>query len=546
MGYFNFPHTRTYDTDLGFLIKRYLELKDIVDKTEMDLNDRMDKIEQEMSDIVGNIQNLVKSLTVEEVQKLLDNGTFETIINNYINNLANKTQSTTISKGTLQRLINVATSYLKHTNDIVYGHKRPAEPEEGVTYGNSAFDYINGPEYIKGQYDRSGLACNCTTFALLTTMGVPYEYSAYNPLNGTGNNQLGIAGYCYNIYREAITKDNYELYYNTQRMYQRYVELGVGQLINPDYSNVNAGDVVWFTREKNNVDQIYHCAVILGRISQYQEGNDTKPVFILAECVNAPYAIKIWSYTSSQLVESGVNFVGHPQYQYTNDMESEVIIKMQKSQGTFNAQFTDLNIQNCEVITIDFDFIPTQINQYIAIYGNDNQLINGNRIRELTELNNVNQLNTVIHHSITIPFMLASQTSNAYPSMINKIGINVVNNDGNSIISNLKIYRGLPSREKLKVIRPTSLNDLNSLLLSIVPQTNVGFNDSFDLCLIPQASIQLNDSITLQTNIYYGKIYTRSDSNQKRLVYRFIQNNQETTILYYNNNWTYKQTIVTD
>lgn len=35
MGYYDFPHTRNYDSDLGFLIKKYLDLidgyKDLID-----------------------------------------------------------------------------------------------------------------------------------------------------------------------------------------------------------------------------------------------------------------------------------------------------------------------------------------------------------------------------------------------------------------------------------------------------------------------------------------------------------------------------------
>ena len=79
-------------------------------------------------------------------------------------------------------------------------------------------------------------------------MGVPFNYSAYNRENNTAENpcgnMLGKAGYCFNIWGEDITAENIETYYNTQRMYQKFKEMGLGEDINSDYSNVCPGDVV--------------------------------------------------------------------------------------------------------------------------------------------------------------------------------------------------------------------------------------------------------------------------------------------------------------
>ena len=39
MGYYEFPHTRNYDTDLGYLIQRYFELNTSFESLEKNFND---------------------------------------------------------------------------------------------------------------------------------------------------------------------------------------------------------------------------------------------------------------------------------------------------------------------------------------------------------------------------------------------------------------------------------------------------------------------------------------------------------------------------
>ena len=48
MGYYNFPHTRNYDSDLGFLIQSYIELMDNYKK----LIDVYSRIEDKIQDVV--------------------------------------------------------------------------------------------------------------------------------------------------------------------------------------------------------------------------------------------------------------------------------------------------------------------------------------------------------------------------------------------------------------------------------------------------------------------------------------------------------------
>lgn len=65
MGYYDFPHTRTYDSDLGFLIKRYKELNKDYDT---------------LVKIYEMVQNDIENITIEQLQKWLDDGTIENIL----------------------------------------------------------------------------------------------------------------------------------------------------------------------------------------------------------------------------------------------------------------------------------------------------------------------------------------------------------------------------------------------------------------------------------------------------------------------------------
>lgn len=69
MGFYNFPYSRNYDSDLGFLIKRYQELNN-------DYNTLLQ--------IYEKVQNDIQNITIEQLQKWLDDGTFSDLINQQI------------------------------------------------------------------------------------------------------------------------------------------------------------------------------------------------------------------------------------------------------------------------------------------------------------------------------------------------------------------------------------------------------------------------------------------------------------------------------
>lgn len=72
MGYYDFPHTRNYDQDLGFLIKQYYKLdKDY---------DELDKKYTLLVDIYDKIKNNIIDITIEQLQTWLDAGVFDRIL----------------------------------------------------------------------------------------------------------------------------------------------------------------------------------------------------------------------------------------------------------------------------------------------------------------------------------------------------------------------------------------------------------------------------------------------------------------------------------
>lgn len=61
-----FPHTRTYDGDLGYLIKRYRELSDLYDGIE----ERLKALEDEISGIPAYIQKLVNEIIQAQMKPI--------------------------------------------------------------------------------------------------------------------------------------------------------------------------------------------------------------------------------------------------------------------------------------------------------------------------------------------------------------------------------------------------------------------------------------------------------------------------------------------
>lgn len=91
-GYYDFPHTRTYDSDLGFLIDKYVKLAE-----------KYDILKEYYKNINDNLNSIVETTTKEEFDKLVASG--------YIDTLAKKIITETI-------LYQLQSNVLKNSKNI--------------------------------------------------------------------------------------------------------------------------------------------------------------------------------------------------------------------------------------------------------------------------------------------------------------------------------------------------------------------------------------------------------------------------------------------
>ena len=81
MGYYDFPHTRNYDTDLGYLIKRYFELNVDFESLEKNFNDLKAWCIAQLN------SEALKTLVANKLDEWLQDGTLEALINNPLNHV---------------------------------------------------------------------------------------------------------------------------------------------------------------------------------------------------------------------------------------------------------------------------------------------------------------------------------------------------------------------------------------------------------------------------------------------------------------------------
>lgn len=463
----------------------------------------------------------------------------------------------TMTHGTLQALNEVVSSYLRQNENIVYAHKhgKGGLPEDASkTYGDTAMVYDKKPEWVNSvQFaPRAGWACNCSTFVNMCLLGVPFEYSAYteeNLVNGKTYNHLGKAGYCFNLYGEEITEDNYEEYYNTQRMYRRFKELGRAEKIAYDYSNVNVGDVVFFAPDASFTDdeetiikEVGHVGVVMSVLNRYKENNRYEPVLVVAECTSAPYPIKCKAYSSKSLITDGIFLVGKPVYQNVIERETEVLMAYDSGCSKRRIE-KEFDLYNQEMVTLECDFKPTSMNQYIVVYGNDEPMLVENGHQKLTQPVNSTELDKVRHLVLSFPMVLANQEKNGKPVQITSIELNCVNSDSADNLTNVKLYKGFKGNEKTPVVRASDLDELKANVLALLPTySNKAYTGRSKICLVTSASIfdESSKPVSLSAGQRYGDLYYYVSNSTVEFSIVTYYRYQHTTIVYRNNKLTVK------
>lgn len=104
MGYFDFPHTRSYDTDLGFLIKMFLDMKkrlEVLENADNEYNQKLQeeiaKLKKYIDDFILRYQSNIDRLDDEDkkiyeyinsIHDLIDSR-IDVLINRYDNHIEN-------------------------------------------------------------------------------------------------------------------------------------------------------------------------------------------------------------------------------------------------------------------------------------------------------------------------------------------------------------------------------------------------------------------------------------------------------------------------
>ena len=136
MGYYDFPHTRNYDSDLGFLIKKYNELDNKYDT---------------LIDIYNVIKKQITDITLEQLQKWLDDGTLENIINEQIfGQLNTRVDQLETNVNNTMNDLNNKTNITEYNQNVIQGHCRTYGIFERGCMASFITNDMNQPPQISG------------------------------------------------------------------------------------------------------------------------------------------------------------------------------------------------------------------------------------------------------------------------------------------------------------------------------------------------------------------------------------------------------------
>ena len=497
MGLFeHFPYTNFHELNLNWILQR---LKELLEKTE--------KMQQEIDDLQEG-----------ETTESTDLPGF----------------SGSIDAGTLSRIYDVVLSYYRHNNDLVYMHKCSAlfDYHEGlqsdghwygnsplmyplpVTYGKCGFDSI---PYTDAQgNDREGYAINCTTLAILVMLGIPYEYTTYTSNVQNTLEQVGAAGYAFNMWQELLTFKNADDYYNSQRFYQRMKELGLARKTDNSLRDIKPGNILWVSKSGKE-SGINHCAICLYVSPLTVQRSSGLPQYLIAEVRNSPYPVTLRWLTADDMLEDGWLFTAQPYYGPMLPETGEVLYKM--STGTNSVQISGLDILNGEILTFDFDYTPATETDYINCYVNGDHAKDPGRLMYITRPQNANAVGQKKHFTIPMP-MLSAAGATCDPNItIESITLicHGESSANNASIENLTIYRGMPSdlTERPKILLVTSQSDYEQQVAALIPETNKPAAYDIPIILAPASQITIG-GVDWAATQYPGTVHVNNSGTAKR------------------------------
>lgn len=505
MGLFeHFPYTNFHDLNLDWILSKM-----------KDLDSAVSKLQQEVDQIEGGEIKYTAAVA-----------------------------PAALNSGTLARMYDVIDTYRKHNSDLVYMHKPnpqfnygTGEQSNGKFYGYSAFQYPNAPTYgycgsggvrytDDNGVDREGLAINCSTFALLVMLGIPYEYTTYNSAVSNTLEHVGRAGYAFNPWKDFITAANVEDYYNTERLYKRFKEIGYGEEIEPDWHNVHPGSVLWCSTDGTE-DGINHCAICMA-VSQLevQPNNNKQPLFLICEVGNWPYPVHIYRYSIPELLDRGFRYCALPAYGDTLPYPAEVLFE--QAAGDTSLEITGLALENAEVITLDFDYTPASLDSCVRLYVNGVHPKGNNRLEEITYIQNSNQIGVKKHITFPVPIQFYDPDVHTGSPEAVITDIEIICHDetdrNNSLIENMIIYRGIPSSNTKKpyVIYTDNETDMVDQLLALTPQTNHIHAHNIPVIIAVTDQFTLDGTVTMAESQITGTLHVMNSAGTKRFIFEYM------------------------
>lgn len=211
MGYYEFPHTRNYDTDLGYLIKRYFELSTDFESLEKNFNDLKAWCIAQLN------SEALKTLVANKLDEWLQDGTLASLINNALLHVT--TYDTVVEMLTHTGLENGSKIYCTgadSVNDGKGGHFRIRARLSTDTIDNYTLYLIDGGikvaeriiekfEYVTPEmFGAIGDGINDDTQAIISAINSEYD------VKFTDNKIYGIqnADTLFSIHNKKLFADN--------------------------------------------------------------------------------------------------------------------------------------------------------------------------------------------------------------------------------------------------------------------------------------------------------------------------------------------------
>ena len=290
----------------------------------------------------------------------------------------------------------------------------------------------------------------------------------------------GIQGVIKHINENKITtmyvktaNDSYMIditkYDTSNKLLKRFIDLGMAEPIASDKKNISAGDVLFYG---TGVEDITHCSIVLDVSDQSYERRETTatpvtytPMVLIGESSNHSVTISATWKTYDSL--DGYIYVGHPQYNYTAPMESELMATIGRSFSNLQIGVANWGLVNSDIITIEADFEPSALNQFMNLQINGTSTKAENNIRLRTETFRSEDIVSK-HLTMTTPLTSTSYVNGYDGLAVTSLGLTGTANAAR----NIKIWRGVPGGSKLtKIYSASDDTDIETAILSSVPDS---------------------------------------------------------------------------